>query len=263
MRFTVFTPTFNRAHTLHRVYESLSAQTFRDFEWLIVDDGSTDATGELVGSWEPTFPVRYLWKPNGGKHTAVNFGMPYVRGEFTVFLDSDNYCTPNALDRFDYHWREIPDPSQFSTLCCLCARPDGTIIGEPYPAAVVDSFTFAEQWRFRAWERWGINRTDMLRMLPYPEGERWVPDGLIWNRLSRKYAARYFNEALQTYEIQPDSLMRSLVDLRASNPKASLTYYKELALSSLTLSARGRAAINYCRFAALAAGRLVQRLWKI
>ena len=259
MRFTCFTPTYNRANTLGRVYESLRSQSFRDFDWIIVDDGSTDGTKALVESWESVFPIKYLWKPNGGKHTAVNFGMPHVNGEFTVFLDSDDRCTPNALERFDYHWRQIPDSTHFSTLCCLCARPDGTTLGEPYPAEVVDAFTFADQWRLRAWERWGISRTDILRMFPYPEGEKWVPDGLIWNRLSRKYAARFFNEALRIYEIQPDSLMTRLVDLRTSNPKVTLTYYKELALSQVSLSVRARAAINYFRFAALAAGRRLRR----
>ncbi len=76
MRFTVFTPTFDRAHTLDRVYRSLCVQTFKEFEWVIVDDGSTDGTDDLVAGWqtENRFPISYEKQPNQGKHIAVNLG---------------------------------------------------------------------------------------------------------------------------------------------------------------------------------------------
>src|SRR2546423_7154708 len=122
MRFTVLTATYNRAHLLPRVYESLCAQTFRDFEWVIVDDGSTDGTRELVSSWHEDFPIRYFWKPNGGKHTAVNLGVQEAAGQFIVILDSDDRLIPDTLERLDYHWKQIPDPRQFAFLVCLCYR---------------------------------------------------------------------------------------------------------------------------------------------
>jgi glycosyltransferase involved in cell wall biosynthesis len=253
MRFTVLTPTFNRAHTLGRVYESLCAQAFRDFEWIIVDDGSTDGTKDLVSTWEPFFPIRYLWQPNRGKHTAMNLGVSAAQGEFVLFFDSDDRCTPNALERFDYRWRQIPEPGRFGNLSSLCCAPDGSIVGKPYPAEYVDAFTFADQIRYRSSERWGINRTDVLREFPFPEGERFVPEGLVWNRLSRKYAARFFNEPLRIYETRSDSLSQKMVELRACSPRATLTYYRELILSPAPMLLRVRAALNYCRFAALAA----------
>src|SRR5579883_1323984 len=116
MRFTVLTPTYNRVGYLGRVYESLCAQTFRDFEWIIVDDGSTDGTQELVSSWKPFFPIRYTWKPNGGKHTAVNVGVAMAAGEFTLILDSDDHCIPHTLERLDYHWKQISNPERFAVL---------------------------------------------------------------------------------------------------------------------------------------------------
>ncbi len=255
MRFTVLTTTYNRAHILGRVHESLCAQTFRDFEWLIVDDGSTDGTKDLVSSWKPFFPIRYFWKPNGGKHTAMNLGVSVAGGEFALFFDSDDRCIPKTLERFDYHWRQIPNPSRFANLSCLCCSPDGSIVGKPYPAVCVDAFTFTEQLRYRSCERWGINRTDVLREFPWPEGERFVPEGLVWNRISRKYAARFFNEPLRIYyEDGLDSLSRKN-DRRASSPKSAMAYYRELALSPAPILLRLRAVINYCRFAAHAAFR--------
>src|SRR5664279_3180792 len=96
--FTVFTGTRNRAHTLPRVYESLAGQTLRDFEWLIVDNESTDGTRQLVEGWqqEADFPIRYFWHENRGKHGSQNRAIGEARGELFVTLDSDDPCAPNA-----------------------------------------------------------------------------------------------------------------------------------------------------------------------
>src|SRR5438132_2378770 len=122
MRVTVMAPTYNRGHTLRVVDERLCSQTFQDFEWVIVDDGSTDGTGDLVATWKPFFPIRYFWKPNAGKHTAMNIGVSRAAGELVLFFDSDDRCIPSALERFDYYWRQIPDPSRFANFSCLCRR---------------------------------------------------------------------------------------------------------------------------------------------
>jgi len=109
-RFTVFTPTSNRAHTLSRVYESLKRQTFRDFEWLIVDDGSTDNTREVVEGWqrEKLFIIRYFWQKNAHKKVAFNRGVLEADGKFFITLDSDDEALPEALDILDRHWCNIP-----------------------------------------------------------------------------------------------------------------------------------------------------------
>ena len=100
--FTVFTPTFNRAYTLQGVYESLAMQTFRDFEWIIVDDGSTDNTENLISEWkkEANFVIRYYYQTNQGKHIASNKGVKEAQGELFLFLDSDDRCVPQTLEVF-------------------------------------------------------------------------------------------------------------------------------------------------------------------
>ena len=262
MRFTVVTPTFNRRHTLGDVYRSLCGQTFRDFEWVIIDDGSTDETEQLVASWKSFFPIRYFWKPNGGKHTAMNMAVSEAAGELMLSFDSDDTCVPNALERFDHHWRQIPDASRFWNLCCLCATPEGEIVGEPYPADVIDAFTLADQIRFGSSgrlgatvERWGINRIDLLRKFPWPEGETFVPEALVWNRLARRYATRFVNEPLRIFRPNPAGITSNLRNLRIASPNATLTYYRELALSPAPMISRLRAAINFCRFGVLTAPR--------
>ena len=108
--FTVFTPTLDRAHTLERVYRSLVAQTFRDFEWIVVDDGSTDGTEQLVGGWraEAPFPIIYQFQEHRGKHVATNRAVAVARGDLFLTLDSDDSCIPRALERFKSHWDAIP-----------------------------------------------------------------------------------------------------------------------------------------------------------
>ena len=100
--FTVFTPTYNRGHTLHRVYNSLRIQTCSDFEWLIMDDGSTDCTAELVKGWqaENHFPIRYYFQENQGKHFAWNRAAEIAFGEYFICADSDDEFTPDALQKF-------------------------------------------------------------------------------------------------------------------------------------------------------------------
>ena len=141
--FTVFTPTFNRALTLHRVYQCLEGQTFRDFEWLIVDDGSSDSTGDLVAMWAKTasFPVRYWRQENLGKHVAFNRGVERANGAFFLTLDSDDWCVPEALARLKSHWDSIPEKvrDDFSAVTVLCKTEEGEIVGEPFPNEFVDS----------------------------------------------------------------------------------------------------------------------------
>ena len=99
--FTVFTATYNRVSLLPRLHESLRTQTFQNFEWIIVDDGSTDDTRQLITSWSSAspFPIRYIWKPNGGKHTAINVGVRKATGYLFAAIDSDDYYVPEALER--------------------------------------------------------------------------------------------------------------------------------------------------------------------
>jgi glycosyltransferase involved in cell wall biosynthesis len=251
MLFSVVTATYNRSHTIHRVFESLQAQTFKDFEWIVVDDGSTDNTAQIVRNLRSDFPIHYEWKPNGGKHTAMNVGVNKAKGYFILFMDSDDRCTPNALMQFHHHWNQIRDPERFSSLSCLAMWEDGTVIGEMFPDGGIDAFTLKEQLRYRSsGDRWGINRSDLLKNCLFPtfEGEHFLPEGLVWNRLSSKYATRFVNEKLLIVHRGDDNLSYRTVELRESSPRGTLTYYAELASSQASIATRIRATLNFIRF---------------
>jgi glycosyltransferase involved in cell wall biosynthesis len=259
MLFTVFTPTFNRRHTLLRLFESLEAQTFRDFEWLVVDDGSTDGTGEFLQELESraSFPLRYHYQPNGGKHVASNWAVDLAAGRLFTTLDSDDALVPHALRRLADHWWSIPQNRrhEFSGVTCLCERQDGTIVGDAFPAStggdgVLDSDPIAMM-RFRvAGEKWGFHGTDIMRQHRFPvfAGESFIPEGLVWNRIGSQYRVRYVNEALRVYFDEQDCLSKRNVELRSRNPRGSQLFYLEQSRFEPTLRLKFRALINYIRF---------------
>lgn len=257
-KFTVFTPTYNRAHTLLRVYESLKAQTYRDFEWLIVDDGSTDNTHGLVERWrkEAEFPIRYFYQDNSGKHVAFNRGVREARGELFLSMDSDDACVAEALERFKYHWDTIPkdQKEKFTGVTCLCRDQGGRIVGTRFPLDPTDSDSLEIRYRFKVkGEKWGFHRTDVLRQFPFLQGIRrtYIPEGLVWSKIAREYKTRFVNEALRIYWIGQPSMVhhqkptknaagRRIYHLSVLNEE--LDWFRFAPLSFV------RSAINYSRF---------------
>ena len=253
--FTVFTPTYNRAHTLSRVYQSLLTQTFTDFEWLVVDDGSTDNTSELVSGFisEGRISIRYFQQPNGGKHVAFNHGVFEARGELFLPFDSDDSCVPTALERFRAHWLEIPELERirFSGVTCLCKDENGEFVGGMLPAPILDGHPYDVNSRYHLkGEKWGFHCTAILKQHPFPtfEGERFVPESLIWNRIGKSYKIRFINEALRYYFNSSDSLSSSIVKIRQSSPNSTFLYYYEALQLPIRFVDRVRAAANLWRF---------------
>lgn len=230
--FTVFTSTYNRAHTLHRVYESLQTQTFRDFEWLIVDDGSTDETEDLVRRWQrdARFPIRYMWQEHAGSGAATNRGVSEAQGRFFLNLDSDDACVPAALERLKAHWSAIPDAIQdaFIGVTGLVQDPSGAVIGDTFPHHPTDSDALEIRVKYKiAGDKWGFQRTDVLKQFPFPqiEGEKRVPDSIVWNRIALEYKTRFVNDALRIYYPSPNS--RGALRNKVRNAKGAQLYYKE------------------------------------
>ena len=204
--FTIFTPTYNRAHTLPRVYESLLKQTYRDFEWLIIDDGSEDGTQSLVNKWkvESPFPIRCFYQENSGKHIAFNRAVKEAFGELFSPLDSDDACVPHALKRLKQLWDEIPEKNQFTGVCVLCEDQHGKLVGKPFPQPKMDSNSCEMLYKYGLkGEKWGFHRTAVLRSYPFPEIAKlkFIPESIIWHAIAKKYKIRFVNEILRIYYI--------------------------------------------------------------
>lgn len=255
--FTVFTPTYNRAHTLDRVYESLQAQTVRDFEWVLVDDGSTDDTEVLVKKWRETaeFPIRYVYQENQGKHVAMNEGVRRARGQFFLTLDSDDRCVPTALERLREHWMSIPDVRKpaFSGVTCLCEAEDGGIVGDRFPQDVFDSTPQEVRYRYEvSGEKWGFQRTAVMRDHPFPEPEgTHVPENVVWNAIGRKYMSRFVNEALRLYHENDDENSLSEATLGTAETHAlyhRVTLNEDIRWFSSAPLEFLRSAVHFARF---------------
>jgi len=205
--FTVFTSTRNRAHTLERPFQSLLAQTFRDFEWLIIDNGSTDGTCELVERFqaEADFPIRYHWQVDAGKQGSMNRAVQIADGELFVTLDSDDGCVPTALERFKHHWDSIPEDERggFTGVTVLCYDELGRLVGTPFPHDPTDSDSREIRYHYKVkGEKWGFHRTDVLREHMFPEIPGYsglIPFSFIWSEIARTYKTRYVNEPLHIY----------------------------------------------------------------
>lgn len=260
--FTVYTPTFNRAHTLHRVFDSLQAQTCRDFEWLVIDDGSTDDTPALMARYqnEAAFPLRYLPQPHRGAHHAHNLALREARGQVMIKLDSDDACVPEALARLQHHWESIPASRRdtFSGVTALCRDQNGHLVGTPFPADPLDCSAAELEYRHDVrGEKWGFLRLDVLRQFAFPEDVpgNFIPESYIWCQVSRQYKTRHINEELRIYWTDAPSLVHG-----PSNPRTNAAGHRLMFQMVLDLESRWfftaplrllRAAVQYSRFAFL------------
>ena len=216
MRFTIFTPTYNRREYIHRVFESLQAQTYRDFEWIVVDDGSTDNSRELIESFIETaeFPCRLLVQSrNSGKHMAWNWAVREARGQLFVIADSDDGFVPESLELMLKHWDSIPadQQSHFAGINVLCQNSEtGAVVGDPYPSSPFDSNSLELAYVHRIHgEKWGCVRTDLLREVPFPAtGGSHFAENYVWMTLARKYQTRCVNDKLRIFfdDQRPDRL---------------------------------------------------------
>jgi glycosyltransferase involved in cell wall biosynthesis len=232
--FTVFTPSFNSRETLPRVYESLRAQTYDKFEWLVVNDGSTDGTEALVEKWQgrAAFPIRYFSQENRGKHRSFNRAVTEAKGALFICLDADDECVPDALEKCRGFWESIPkqDRNDFSGVTVHCTDASGKIVGKAFPKHCMDLTPGEMNVRHPIrGEKWGIYRTDILGRFPFPEieGEKFIPEGLVWNRIGRLYKMRYVDEALRVYHYSPGGLTAKGRRLRIKSPAGARLYYKE------------------------------------
>jgi glycosyltransferase involved in cell wall biosynthesis len=252
---------------LGRVFESLCAQRFQNFEWLVVDDGSTDGTGDSVREWQRSapFPVEYIFQQNRGKHRAYNEALCRAKGELFTVVDSDDAIVPAALERLSFHWHSIPDAlrPQYSGVTCLSMDRGCRVVGTPFPRPVLDCRHYELETRFGVTgEKWGCHRTAVLRQFPFPriDLEKYCPEGLVWNRIGRRYLVRHVNEALRLYLRQPEGITANWAVTMMKSPRYARLYYRECLGLDAPFWWTAKRALNYVRFsmhAGVPAGRLL------
>ena len=253
MLITVLTPTYNRAKLLERLYQSLCQQTYQDFEWIVVNDGSKDHTDEVVQSFvaEKKIDIIYIKQENGGKHRAVNSGVKVAKGELIFIADSDDWLPFTAIEIVMEKYKDIKNDDSFCGVCGLDAFDNGIIIGSRIPKDLLDCTIIEAEYKYHIFgDKKEVFKTSVLKEFPFPEykEERFSPENLVWNRIATKYRLRYFNEVIYTVEYQPDGISHNIIKARMNSPIASTSYYQELLNFNIPLKEKIKGAINYWRF---------------
>lgn len=273
MLITVFTPTYNRAYRLGSLYESLCKQTFRDFEWLIVDDGSTDNTRELVEGWitENRIGIRYIAQPNGGKHRAINRGVKEAEGILFFIVDSDDILPSDSMEIICEYYSKIANRKDISGIVGLKAYFDGSVVGNSYDFGIIicNNQDFDYKYRFTG-DRADVMLTSIMKRFPFPEieGEKFCPEGLIWNRISDSYKQLYFSRIIYLCEYLGDGLTAHITKARCESPIATCSTYAEKLYRPIPFMDKVKAAICYWRFYACISkkrkkllGTKINKLW--
>lgn len=255
MTITVFTPAYNRSELLPVLYQSLCEQTFRDFEWLIVDDGSSDNTEDVVRTFieEHKIDIAYFKKQNGGKHTAVNFGAQRARGELFFIVDSDDKLPKDSLALVNENYQPIKENPEFAGVCGLKAYFNGDLLPGVVDYEVLDCKGLDYYYRRKS-DAKDINaivvRTQILvqHLFPEFEGEKFCAESAIWNPICNDYYFRFFNRAIYKCEFLQDGLSANSLKARMKYPLSAMHIYSELCKFNVPYTVKIRSACNYWRF---------------
>ena len=230
---TVFTPTFNRAYTLKRLFDSLCRQTSFNFEWLIIDDGSTDNTNEICNTFiTDNFAIKYIKQTNGGKHRAINAGVKIANGELFFIVDSDDYLTDNAIQEIEFYWN-----NRKKDCLGLCFRKKDyekdKVLGDNFPKHDFYASSIKLQFIYKMnIDKAEIFRTDILRnnLFPEIEGEKFCTEAVCWLKMAKgKINLLYcIDEAIYLCKYLEDGLTANYANIMKNNPKGYRIYHKLL-----------------------------------
>ena len=222
MPLTVLTPTYNRADCLLRLFNSLVSQTVQDFQWLIIDDGSTDNTAEVVEKFRGNkFRLDYKKKVNGGKHTAINFSCDYIKGKNVCIVDSDDWLLPEAVETIIKMSRKYRSYKNVKGLTFLRGRNKEDAICTTFPQkpTISNHIDFRIN-AHRVGDCFEILATDVLKQCPFPEqpGERFLGEGYLWNNMGFRYDTVYIPEIIYICDYLDGGLTKSGRKLRIACP---------------------------------------------
>jgi glycosyltransferase involved in cell wall biosynthesis len=251
---TVFTPTYNRADLLSRLYHSLCQQSNQTFEWLVVDDGSKDQTPQVMETFiaENKIKIHYHQKNNGGKHTAINQGLALAQYPLFFIVDSDDYLTPDAIQSIIDKSPEVLSNPKLAGLSFRRGYTPKQYIGSQFDfSSITDN---ALNFRFKhkiEGDMAELFKTDILKQYPFPEGnnERFCPEALVWNRIALTYDLLWISKIIYIGEYLEGGLTDQIFKIRKNSPTNTLQYYAELANMPIPFKQKIKACINYWRFA--------------
>lgn len=222
---TIFTPTYNRAHTLPRTYESLVAQDCKDFIWLIVDDGSTDGTAELVKEWQGRdngFEIRYVYKENGGMHTAHNTAYENIDTELNTCIDSDDRAAKGAVRKILKKWSEVSKLGYAGIIANDADMATGKVLGSGFPEGMTETTVTGYYQAGGSGDKKLVYRTDIIcGYPPYPVfvGEKYFSLAYKYQLIDQDYKMVVLDEVLCDVEYQPEGSSANMLRQYLDNPQ--------------------------------------------
>lgn len=224
VNLTIFTPAYNRAHTLRRTYESLLSQSCKDFIWMIVDDGSEDDTAHIVEKWQSNdngFEIKYIYKENGGMHTAHNVAYENITTELNVCIDSDDKMGSDAVKKILDKWNQVRDKN-YAGIIGLDADFHGNIIGSGFPQGMTETTLIGYYAGGGSGDKKIVYRTDVIKSVPpYPvfQDEKYVALAYKYRLIDKKYKLVVLDEVLCNVEYQLDGSSNNMFKQYIKNPK--------------------------------------------
>lgn len=257
---TIFTPAYNRAHTLPRTYESLCRQNCKDFIWLIVDDGSRDNTAQLVHQWQGKdngFEIRYIYKENGGMHTAHNTAYENIDTELNTCIDSDDKLAPGAVEKILKKWEQVRQCG-YAGMIGLDADFDGNIIGKGFPPGMTETSVIGYYASGGRGDKKLVYRTDIIRKYPpYPvfPGEKYVSLSYKYRLIDQSYKMAVLDDILCNVEYQPDGSSGTMWKQYLKNPQGWAFWRKVCMEYPVSKKRMVIDCIHYCSSSFLAKNR--------
>lgn len=231
---SIFTATYNRKKELQGLYESLKKQTYKDFEWIIVDDGSSDNTNEVVENFikNDDMKIIYKYKENGGKMSAYNKGVELANGDIFLCIDSDDRAVEDSLKIVSEKYEEIKNNNEIAGLAFLdIDRKNKEIIGTKFPKdALVDTYYNIYNLHKVKGDKSISFKTSVLKNYSFPQlgKEKFVPEAWLFNKICEKYKIICYNIPVLDVEYLEGGYSNNYFKLAKSNPMGQVLYYKEL-----------------------------------
>ena len=251
MTITVLTPTFNRGGRLQSLWDSLQKQTVKDFEWLVVDDGSTDGTKNLITKLQEKsdFPIRYIYKSNGGKHTALNVGIQTIRSELTFIVDSDDCVTDDAVESILKIHKKYRSQNNICGYAFLRAFPDGKVNGKKFDVneKIGSYIDVRVNGNDTGADKAEVFKTHCLKEFPFPEypNEKFLGEDLVWVRMARKYEMVHINKAIYVGNYLEDGLTNNRRKHNIASPVGCMHRAEEFMESDLKTRYRIKGGLQY------------------
>lgn len=268
MMITVLTPTFNRGGGLQSLWDSLQKQTVKDFEWLVVDDGSTDGTKNLITQLQEKsdFPIRYIYKNNGGKHTALNVGIQTICSELIFIVDSDDCVTDDAVESILKIHKKYRSQNNICGYAFLRAFPDGKVNGKKFDVdekigSYIDVRVNGDD---TGADKAEVFKTHCLKEFPFPEypNEKFLGEDLVWVRMARKYEMVHINKAIYVGNYLEDGLTNNRRKHNIASPVGCMHRAEEFMESDLKTRYRIKGGLQYIVYGRFAGVKVVDLIRK-